>query len=56
MTSAEAMGVIRKLQLEITPDARAAVLRPPPQTPPHEQATLTQAATRLLLTRARADG
>jgi len=56
VTSAEALKTIQQLQLQVGADAKAALLRSPPQLAQHQQAAQVQAVMRLLLVGARADG
>ncbi|KAL1529976.1 hypothetical protein AB1Y20_000903 [Prymnesium parvum] len=56
VSSADALKTIQQLQLQVGAEAKAALLRPPPQLAQHEQAAHLQALIRLLLMRARADG
>ena len=56
MSASEAMAAVRKLQLDVGAEAKAAVTKPPPARSQHEQGVFRQQLLRLLLAHARSDG
>lgn len=56
LTAAQALGVVRGLEPNVTPEALAALLRPPSLLSAHDQNTLSHSMLRVLLEHCRRDG
>ena len=56
LSAAQALDVIRGLNPNITPEAKAALLKPPSLMSPHEQLALSHSLLRVLLAHCRQDG
>jgi len=56
LSSAEALDIVRGLNPDVKPEARAALLKPPSHLSPHDQLALSQSLLRVLLTHCRRDG